>query len=143
MPANDDQIFRARERAQIARDAKRFSGFRIHVQARRAAVSLRDHGPLEGILLGINIFGVLRAEGQNHALPEIRQEQPLQDCVHGASLSVKVPIVKWGGLASGERPVKDNDIENRNRVHTFLFTTSSTLLFVNKIFNSGYHFLML
>jgi hypothetical protein len=56
---------------------------------------------------------------------------------------VKVSNVKWGGLASGERPVKDNDIENRNRVHTFLFTTSSTLLFVNKIFNSGYHFLML
>jgi len=79
MPANYDQIFRARKRAQVARDAKRFPGFRIHIQARRAAIPLRDHGPLERILLRINVFGVLRAEGQNHALPEIRQEQPLQD----------------------------------------------------------------
>jgi len=97
MPANHDQIFRARERAQIARDAKRFPGIRIHIQARRATITLRDHRPLERILLRINIFGVLRAEGQDHSLPEIREKQPLQDCVHGASLSVKVPIVKWGG----------------------------------------------
>src|SRR6202051_1624537 len=31
MPANDDQIFRAGQRAKIARDAKRFARLRIHV----------------------------------------------------------------------------------------------------------------
>ena len=46
MPADHDQIFRAGQRAQVAGDAQRFARFRIHVQARRAAVALGDHRPL-------------------------------------------------------------------------------------------------
>jgi len=46
MPADHDQIFRAGQRAQIAGDAQRLARFRIHVQARRAAVALGDHRPL-------------------------------------------------------------------------------------------------
>src|SRR5215467_5352383 len=45
-PSDDDKIFRAGQGAQIASDAKRFAGFWIVIQARRAAVSLRNHGPL-------------------------------------------------------------------------------------------------
>jgi hypothetical protein len=79
MPADHDQIFWAGQRAQVARDTKCFASLRIHVQARRPAVPLRDHRPLQRILLGINILGVLRPESQAQALPEIRQKQPLQE----------------------------------------------------------------
>lgn len=78
MPADDDQIFRAGQRAQVTRNAQRLARFRIHVQARRASVSLRDHRALKRILLRIDVLRMLRPEGQDHALPEIRQEQPLQ-----------------------------------------------------------------
>ena len=78
MPADDDQIFRAGQRAQVAGDAKRLARLRIHVQARRAAVPFRDHRALQRILLGIDILRILRPKSQNQSLPEIRQEQPLQ-----------------------------------------------------------------
>ena len=79
MPTDNYQIFRAGQRAQVARDAKRLARFRIHVQARRAAVSLRDHRALQRILLRINVLRILRPESQDHALPEIRKEQPLHE----------------------------------------------------------------
>lgn len=84
MPADDDQIFRAGQGTEIAGDTKGFAGLRVHIQARRPAVPFRHHRALLRILLSINIFRVLRTEGQEQALPKIRQKQPTQECIHGA-----------------------------------------------------------
>src|SRR6266700_8314146 len=73
-PSDDDKIFRARQRAQIAADTKRFAGFRIVIQARRAAVPLGDHGPLEGILFGDDLLRILHPEGDGKAFDEINLE---------------------------------------------------------------------
>lgn len=78
MPADHDQIFRAGQRAQVARNAQRLARLRIHVQSRRAAVPLRNHRPLQRILLRIDVLRILRTKRQAQALPEIRQEQSLQ-----------------------------------------------------------------
>jgi hypothetical protein len=82
MPADDDQIFRAREGAEIAGDAKRFTRLRIHVEARRAAITFGDHGPLEGILLGVNIFGGLITESDPHAFEQIDEKNAAQKIFH-------------------------------------------------------------
>jgi hypothetical protein len=71
LPADDNQIFRAGQRAKIACNAQSFACFWIDIEPRRAAIPLRDHGPLQRILLRINVFGILRTEGQQQALPEI------------------------------------------------------------------------
>src|SRR2546423_14781139 len=49
-----DAIFRTRERAQVARDAKRVMRLRIHVQARRTMKPWRDIGSHFRILLGVD-----------------------------------------------------------------------------------------
>ena len=74
MPSNDDQILRAGQSTQIAGDAKRLAGLRIHIQARRAAIPLRDHGALQRILLRIDVLRILRTEGQDQTLPKISQK---------------------------------------------------------------------
>jgi len=84
VPPDDDQIFRAGQSAEIAGDTKSFAGFRVHIQARRAAIPFRHHRALLRILLGINIFWILRAEGEEQTLPKIRQKQPTQKCIHDA-----------------------------------------------------------
>ena len=73
-PTNDDEVFGARQGAQIAANAKSFAGFRIVIQARRAAVALGDHGPFKGILLGHNFLRILHPEGDGEALDEIDLE---------------------------------------------------------------------
>jgi hypothetical protein len=57
-----DQVFRARQRAQVARDAEAFAGIRIDVQARRSAISLGHLWPFQRILLGVDLFGILISE---------------------------------------------------------------------------------
>jgi hypothetical protein len=78
LPAHDDQIFRAGQRAQIARYAKRFAGFRIDIQARGAAIAFGYHWALERILLGVNIFWRLITEGDPHAFEKVDQEKAPQ-----------------------------------------------------------------
>ena len=67
-PPHNDKIFRAGQGAKIAADAESLTGFGMVVEAGRAPVTFRDHGPLERILFGVNVFGVLGAEGYTHAL---------------------------------------------------------------------------
>jgi len=85
-PANDDEIFRARQSAEIAANAKSFSGFGVIVQARRAAIALRDHGAFEGVLLGVDIFRVLGAKGDAHAFEHVQLENPFDEFFHADSL---------------------------------------------------------
>jgi len=94
LPADDDEIFRAGKRAQVAADAKRFPGFRMVVQAGRAAIAFRNHRPLEGILLGIDIFRALRAERHTHALQNIQLQNPPDKFLHDDSLFALCPDVK-------------------------------------------------
>src|SRR5713226_5064251 len=62
LPPDHNEVFRARQRAEVAGDAQRLPRLRVLVQTRRAAIAFGHHGPLEGILLGINVLGVLIAE---------------------------------------------------------------------------------
>ncbi len=78
LPAYYDQIFGARESAQIAGNAEGFAGFWIDIQARGAAIALGDHGALERILLGVNIFWSLITEGDPHALQQVDQKNATQ-----------------------------------------------------------------
>jgi hypothetical protein len=73
-PSDDDKIFRARQGAQIAANAKRFAGFRIVIETGRAAVPLGDHRPLEGILLGDDFLRILHPKGDGEAFDEINLE---------------------------------------------------------------------
>ena len=81
-PAHDNQIFRARERAQVAGDTQRFARFWIHVQARRTSVTFGDHGALQRILLGVNILGRLITERQPHPLEQVHKEETAQKVFH-------------------------------------------------------------
>lgn len=71
LPADDDEVFRAGQCAKIATDAKSFAGFGIVVEARRATIALGDHGPLERVLLGDDVLGILGAEGYRKAFQKI------------------------------------------------------------------------
>ncbi len=82
LPADDDEIFRAGQGAEIARYAKRFAGFGVDIEARGAAISLSHHRPLERILLGVNIFGSLVAEGHPHALGQVHKKKLPEQILH-------------------------------------------------------------
>ena len=82
LPADHDQIFRAGQGAEIAGDAQRFAGLRIDVEARGAAIALGHHGPLERILLGVNILGILVAEGHPHALGQVHKKKLPEQILH-------------------------------------------------------------
>ena len=70
-PSDDNQVLRARQRAQITANAQRFAGFRIVIKAGRAAVALCHHRPLQRILLGDNFLRILHPKGDGEALDEI------------------------------------------------------------------------
>src|SRR5215831_7314468 len=53
LPADLDTMFRASQRAEIARNAERLARIGIVVETRRAAETLRDLGPHFGILFGV------------------------------------------------------------------------------------------
>ena len=71
---NYDQVFRAGQRAEIARYTQRLVSVRIHIQAGRAAISFSNLRPLQGILLGINFFGILVPERDEKSLDEVQQK---------------------------------------------------------------------
>ena len=73
-PADDDEIFRAREGTQIARDAECLAGFWIVVEPRRAAVALSHHRALERVLLGIGVLRGLVAKGKPQTFEEVHEE---------------------------------------------------------------------
>src|SRR3990172_7952393 len=77
-PADDDQILRAGQRAEVAGDAEGFAGFGIVVEAGGAAVALGHHGPLLRVLLGVAGARALVAEGAPQAREQVNQEQPLE-----------------------------------------------------------------
>ena len=70
-PTDDDEVFWTGQSTQIAPDTKRFASLWIVIQARRATVSLGDHRPLEGILLGDDFLRILHPEGDGEALDKI------------------------------------------------------------------------
>ena len=82
LPTNHNQVLRARQRAQIARDTQRFACLRIDIQPRRSAIPLRNHRPLKGILLGVIVFGSLIPERDPHALQQVEEKNPPQQIVH-------------------------------------------------------------
>src|SRR6516225_7903226 len=67
-PSHYDQVFRTRQRAQVAADAERFSRLRVLVQPRRTPIPFRHHRPFQRILLGINVLRELRPERDRHPL---------------------------------------------------------------------------
>src|SRR5579862_2757521 len=81
-PADDDEVFRARESAEVAGNTQRFASLWIHIQARRASVTFGDHGTLERILLGVNILGRLITKRQPHPLEQIHKEEAAQEVFH-------------------------------------------------------------
>jgi hypothetical protein len=94
LPANHDQVFRARERAQIACDTQRLSGFWVLVQARRTTVTFRHHGAFERVLLGVNVARKLRPERDAHTLQKICLEYPGNQFLHVLSLLPQWAVVK-------------------------------------------------
>ena len=60
--------------AQVASDTHGLAAIRIHVQARRSAVALSHLRPLQGILLGVDLFRILVPEGYGQSLKQIYQE---------------------------------------------------------------------
>jgi hypothetical protein len=71
---NYDQILRACQRAQIAGNTHGFVGIGIHVQARRAPVSLGNLRPLQGILLSVGFLRVLIAERDLQSLQKVDEK---------------------------------------------------------------------
>jgi hypothetical protein len=82
LPSHYDQILRAGEGAEIARNAERFAGFGIDIQARGATVTLGYHRALERILLGINVLWGLITEGDPHAFQQVDQKYAAQQILH-------------------------------------------------------------
>src|SRR5438445_1710883 len=106
LPANYNQVFRAGQRAKIARDAQRFAGFWTVIEPRRAAIALGNHRPLQRILLGVDVLWVLGAEGQQQALPEVHHEHPAKYFHHDLfSLWPRYGFVKASGPKGYSEPL--------------------------------------
>jgi hypothetical protein len=89
LTANDDQVFRARDRAQIARDAESFAGFRVDVETGRATITLGHVRTFGGILLCIQRAGSLASEGDREASEQVKEWRasnfiPHDDAADGA-----------------------------------------------------------
>jgi hypothetical protein len=88
---NHDQIFRARQRAQVAGNAHGLVGIGVHVQPGRAPVTLGHLRPLHGILLGINFLGILIAERDPQSLKQVNQENLAEKARH-PHIGVSIPL---------------------------------------------------
>src|SRR6266853_252538 len=62
LAGNNNQVFRAGHRTQVAGNAESLVRIRVNVQPRRAPVPLGYLRPLQGILLSINFLGMLISE---------------------------------------------------------------------------------
>jgi hypothetical protein len=86
-----DQIFRASQRAQVTGDTHGLVGIGINIQPRRAPVPLRHLRPLQGILLGIDLLGILVAERDLQPLKQVDQKNFAEQALHShddASISL-------------------------------------------------------
>jgi hypothetical protein len=75
---NNNQIFRARDGAEITCDAHSLVGIGIDVKARCTTITLSDFRPLHRVLLGVDFLGVLIAKGDLKALQQIDEENLAQ-----------------------------------------------------------------
>ena len=74
LAGDHDQVFGTSQCAQVAGNAERLVGVRIHVQPRRAAITFGDLRPLQRILLGIDFLGILIPEGHVQSLDQVHQK---------------------------------------------------------------------
>ena len=79
---NDDEMLGAGERAKIASDTECLVGICIHVEPRSTAVALSNLRPFQWILLGVNLFGILIAEGDGEAFDQVDQEHLADELWH-------------------------------------------------------------
>src|SRR5438094_10409752 len=80
LPAHDNQVFRARQRAQIAANTERLARLRVIVEPRRDAIPLRHHRPFKRILLRLNILGMLGPQSVLEVLQEYVMYYSLTVC---------------------------------------------------------------
>jgi hypothetical protein len=75
------------------------------VQPWSATIPLSNHRPLKGILLGVNVRGMLRAKRNAHAFQHVHLEKPRKQFLHVHSLFCQCPDVKdsWRKLATQSR----------------------------------------
>ena len=102
LPANDDQVLRAGQRTKIASNAQRLAGFRVDIEPGRAAIALGNHRSFQGILLGIDVLWVLRAEGEQQTLPEVHHKHPAKYLYHshlvcGPGVGLSRRSGRWSG----------------------------------------------
>jgi hypothetical protein len=77
-------VLRTGECAEIAGNTKCFAGIGIHVKPRRSAVTLCNLGPLERILLGINLPWILITKCHDQASKQVQQEKTIQNLLNPA-----------------------------------------------------------
>jgi hypothetical protein len=88
---DDDQIFRAGQRTQIAGNAHGLIGVWIDVEPGRAAVTLGHLRPFHGILLGVDFLGILVAERDLQSLKKVDEKNLAEQAGHphnGVSISL-------------------------------------------------------
>jgi hypothetical protein len=77
-----NQVLRTRQCTQVAGDAHGLVGIWIDVQPGRSAVALGHSWPLQRILLGIDLFRILVAEGDFQSLQQVNQENFAKQARH-------------------------------------------------------------
>jgi hypothetical protein len=88
---NHNQILRTRQRAQVAGNAHGLVRVGVNVQARRSAVALGHLRPLQRILLGIDLLGILVPERDLQSLQQINEEDFAQKTRH-AHDAASIPL---------------------------------------------------
>ena len=102
-----DQVLGARQRAKVARNAHGLVRVGVHVEPRRSSVALRNLRPLQRILLGVDLLGILIAKGDLQPLKEVDQEDFAEQARHahdGVSISPKSRFPKPCG---SNKTIKD------------------------------------
>ena len=100
---NHDQMLGTRQRAQITRDAHGLVRVRVHVEPWRTSVTLGYLRPLQWILLGVNLFGILVAEGDLQPLKQVYQKDFPEQVWH-AHNAVSIPLSTAGRNPDGVPP---------------------------------------
>jgi hypothetical protein len=114
---DDNQMLGTCQSAQVARNAHRLVSIGIHVQPWRTAVALGHLRPLQRILLGIDLLGVLIAEGNLQSLDQVHEKDFAQQAWH-AHNAVSIPLkpaslkgirrIPWSRVAGPRLPPETN-----------------------------------
>ena len=75
-------MFGAGERAQVTGNAESLVGIWVNVESRCAAITFRNLRSLERILFGINLLGMLIAEGHTKALHQVHEKDFSENLRH-------------------------------------------------------------